>query len=73
MTSSPQGSGDAAHELTSSLSALLLGLQRLRALSGGPEKERALALIERMEGAVRGMNILLESLRSPPAPPADRP
>jgi hypothetical protein len=72
MTSPPQRSGDAAHELTSSLSALLLGLQRLRTLTGGPDRDRALALIERMEGAVRGMAALLASLQDPPAPPADR-
>jgi hypothetical protein len=61
-------SGDLAHELTSSLSALLLGLQRLRPLQGGPEKERALALLDRMETAVRGISALLESLRGPADP-----
>jgi signal transduction histidine kinase len=71
MTSPPHGKPDAAHELTSSLSALLLGLQRLRALTGDAEKDRALALIDRMEGAVRGMAALLESLRRPPGPPGD--
>ncbi len=70
MPSSPPRSSDLAHELTSSLSALLLGLQRLRALQGGAEKERALALLERMETAVRGMAALLETLRVPPGPPA---
>ena len=69
MPSSPPRSSEFAHELTSSLSALLLGLQRLRALQGGVEKERALALLERMETAVRGMAALLETLR-PPGPPA---
>ncbi len=72
MTSPPQSTGDAAHELTSSLSALLLGLQRLRTFAGGPDKERALALIERMEGALRGMSALVDSLRGPPGPAADR-
>ena len=67
----PPRTGDLAHELTSSLSALLLGLQRLRALQGGPEKERALALLARMETAVRGMAALLESLPPPPGPGAD--
>jgi hypothetical protein len=47
---------------------LLLGLQRLRPLQGGPEKERALALLERMETAVRGISALLESLRGPGEP-----
>jgi signal transduction histidine kinase len=59
---------DLAHELTSSLSALLLGLQRLRPLQGGPDKERALVLLDRMETAVRGISALLESLREPPPP-----
>jgi hypothetical protein len=61
-------SGDLAHELTSSLSALLLAVQRLKTLQGGPERERALALLERMETAVRGMAALLENL--PPSPGA---
>jgi hypothetical protein len=64
----PSRSSDLAHELTSSLSALLLGLQRLRTLQGGPEKERALALLDRMETAVRGISALLESLRGPGEP-----
>lgn len=59
---------DLAEELTSSLSALLLALQRLRTLQGGPEKERALALLDRMETAVRGMSALLESLQTSPGP-----
>jgi signal transduction histidine kinase len=62
---------DLAHELTSSLSALLLALQRLRTLQGGPEKDRALALLDRMETAVRGMSALLESLRAPPGSGTD--
>ncbi len=66
MSSPPPRSGDLADELTSSLSALLLAIQRLRGLQGGPEKERALALLDRMESAVRGMTALLETLRSPP-------
>ncbi len=69
MATPPERAGDVAHELTSSLSVLLLGLQRLRALQSGPERERALVLIERMETAVRGMATLIESLRNPPAPP----
>jgi hypothetical protein len=64
----PSRSGDLAQELTSSLSALLLGLQRLRPLQGGPETERALALLDRMETAVRGISALLESLRGPGEP-----
>ncbi len=71
MTSSPHHPGDLAHELASSLSALLAALQRLRALQGGVEKERALALLERMETAVRGMASLLETLRVPPGPSVD--
>jgi signal transduction histidine kinase len=67
----PARSGDLAHELTSSLSALLLGLQRLRAMQGGPDKQRALALLDRMETAVRGISALLESLRAPAAPGDD--
>jgi hypothetical protein len=62
---------DLAHELTSSLSALLLALQRLRPMQGGPEKERALALLDRMETAVRGISALLASL-SGPADPSGR-
>ncbi len=73
MTSPEPRTGDVAHEITSSLSALLLGLQRLRKLTGGPDRERALSLIERMETAVRGMTALLESLRGPPAEPAAPP
>lgn len=73
MTASPPPSppprgGDLVHELTSSLAALLLGLQRLRSMQGGPDRERALALLDRMETAVRGIAALLESLRGPPAP-----
>ncbi len=67
-TPPPARSGDLAHELTSSLSALLLAVQRLRAYQGGPEKDRALALLERMETAIRGMAALLETLRPPPGP-----
>ena len=59
-----------AHE---PLSALLLGLQRLRTLTGEADRERALALIDRMEGAVRGMAALLESLRAPPGSPGGDP
>jgi hypothetical protein len=68
---SPPPRSDLAHELTSSLAALLLGLQRLRPLQGGPEKDRALALLDRMEMAVRGISALLESLRGPPDPGKD--
>ena len=71
MSAPPTRAGDVAHELTSSLSALLLGLQRLRTMTGGPDRERALALLERMETAVRGMAALLESLQDGPPPPHD--
>ncbi len=54
---------DLAHELASSLTALLLGFQRLRKLSGGPDRERALALIERMETTARVMSGLVDALR----------
>ncbi len=71
MPSPASRSGDLAHELTSSLTALQLALQRLRSLQGGPEKERALALLDRMETAVAGMAALLETLRAPSGPAAD--
>jgi hypothetical protein len=64
----PTRTDDLALELTSSLAALLLGLQRLRSMQGGPDKDRALALLDRMETAVRGISALLESLRGPAAP-----
>jgi hypothetical protein len=64
----PPRGDDLVHELTSSLAALLLGLQRLRSMQGGPEKDRALALLDRMETAVRGISALLESVRGPPSP-----
>jgi hypothetical protein len=74
MTTTPPGpERDLVHELTSSLSALLLGLQRLRGLTGGPEREKALALIDRMETAVRGISALLESLRAPAGAPPGGP
>jgi hypothetical protein len=77
MTSPPGLDRDPVHELTSSLSALLLGLGRLRQLTGGPERDKALALIDRMETAVRGITALLESLRAPaesqPVPPGTPP
>ncbi len=66
MTTGPAPRSDLEHELTSSLSALLLAVQRLKALQGGPERDRALALLDRMETAVRGMAALLENLRPPP-------
>ncbi len=61
---------DLAHELATSLSALLLGFERLRKLSSGPDCERALALIDRMETTARGMASLVDALAraAPPAP-----
>ncbi len=69
MPAAPPSAYDLAHELATSLTALLLGFQRLRALTGGPERERALALIERMETTARGMSGLLDALRRATAQP----
>lgn len=61
---------DLAHELATSLTALLLGFQRLRKLSGGPDRDRALALIERMETTARVMAGLVDAIpRDVPAAP----
>ncbi len=60
---------DLAHELATSLSALLLGFERLRKLSSAPDRERALALIDRMETTARGMASLVDALARA-APPA---
>ncbi len=60
-----------AHELASSLTALLLGFQRLRKLTGGPDRQRALALIERMEATARVMAGLVEALRGDAPPPTN--
>lgn len=73
MTDPAPRSGDVAHQLTSSLSALLIGLQRLRKLVTDGDRERTVALVDRMEAQVRGMTALLQSLRAPgaPAPPRE--
>lgn len=68
MTDHAPGSGDVVHRLTSSVSALLLGLQRLRKLAQEGDRERVLALVDRLEGTVQGMVEVLEAAR-PPAPP----
>jgi hypothetical protein len=73
MTGPAPRSGDVAHQLTSSLSALLLGLQRLRTLTADADRDRALALLDRLERTVRD---LAAALGSPtperPEPPPGR-
>ncbi len=53
---------DLAHELKNTITALLVGIGRLRQLAGGPERDRALALLDRMEAAARGMGALAEAI-----------
>ena len=75
MTDPAPRSGDVVHQLTSSLSALLLGLQRLRTLTAEADRERALALLDRLEHTVRGMAATLQASRArapqDPLPPGD--
>jgi hypothetical protein len=68
MTDPASRSGDVVHQLTSSLSALLIGLQRLRTLATAGDRERTLALVDRLEHQVRGMAAVLPSLRAPASP-----
>jgi signal transduction histidine kinase len=53
----------AAHELKNAISAVLLGVHGLRRLAGGPDRERALAALDRIESAAARMEGLLEELR----------